>query len=246
LLSVITLTNGDGTTIPANGYTLYPADGYPKTELNLTVDYVWFPAAGAMVYEDVDGIRPKGITFEGSRNTVTYMGYGRAAYIRDAVTVTGRWGYHSDYDYAWQSTGKTLSGAINATTTSITLSAAASTALDVGDVLRLVTGGATEYVRVVGPIANFAAATVITVRRGYNGSTAIAHDTAIAISRWLPEPIIVTATEMLVAAMYASRNNPAGDRLVVEGIGAISIPGRMPDRIKDLIEGYVNVMTGRR
>lgn len=41
LLSVTTLTNGDGTVIPADGYRLYPLNHSPKYGIMLNSDYVW-------------------------------------------------------------------------------------------------------------------------------------------------------------------------------------------------------------
>lgn len=232
LVAVTTLTNGDGSVIPSDGFTLLPVHGYPKRRLELAESYVWLQPAGAIVFEDPDLIHARV-----SSISVTARGV-KSTYLPDRVSIIGKWAHHRDYANAWRAT--TLTGTVATTDgTSLTLSAAAGTQLDVGNVIRL----GDEYMLVVGPVANFASQTAITVRRAYNGSTASAHTTA-PIVVWRTEPAIELACQMLVAAYYAARNNPAGDRLVVPDLGAVQVPSRMPEKVKDLLAAYVNPFTG--
>lgn len=238
LLAITALTNGDGAAIPSDEYTLLPTHGYPKRRLELTERYFWSQPAGALVYEDPDLIHVRASAFTVSERGAHYLGYGRAAYLPDRVSIAGMWGHHRDYTRAWEST--TLTGTVaNATSTTLTLSAAAGTQIDVGSVIRL----GTEYMLVTGPVANFGSQTAITVRRGYNGSTPSDH-AAAPVWAWRMEPPVELACQMLVAAYYAARNNPAGDRLVVPDLGAVQVPSRMPDKVRDLLAAYVNPFTG--
>lgn len=252
LIAITTLTNGDGTTIPGAGCTLQPLYQYPKTDLELSIDYYWFQAPGAVVYEDPDCVRVRALSYTvtGADYLPSYPAYGKGAWLKDGVKIAGLWGHHSDYANAWEDTGLTLSGAHTASTKTLTASGAIGLAWDVGDVLKIVDGATTEYVLVT-YAGTTSLATGITgatcgIRRGYNGSTGVALSNGALIYRWRAEPTIVQATQMLVASLYASRNNPGGDRLVVEGIGAIAIPSGMPVKVKDELEAYVNPFTGRR
>ncbi len=249
LLAVTALLNGDDTTIASTDYTLLPRFAYPKTELELSSDVYWnLPSAGVVVYEDPDCIHVRRDAYWiGEQIRPAYGGYGKSSYVPDNAKITGRWGYHSDYGQAWQDSGLTVgTGGITTTATSLPLSTAAGSALDVGNVVRLISGADTEYLLIRGPIAATTAATTLTVRRGYLGSTAVAHASGVTIDRWQPEYPVEEACEKLVTALYASRNNPGGDRLVIEGLGAVQVPSKIPVKVADLLESYVNPFTGRR
>lgn len=237
LLSLTTLTNADATVIPNTGYTLFPRNRTPKQEIILTQDYRWTPASGDLIYEDPDGIHPRMYGFD-DEGADWAGGYGRASWVREGVQIAGLWGYHTDYGLAWENTALTTSGSTSASATSLVLSAAAGTAIDVGDVLKI----GSEYLLVTAPIAGTSTATTLTVRRAYNGSTAAIHATLSPIYRWLPEPLIVEATRRLVAGMYESRNNATGDRQVVAEIGAISIPSDAYVKVTRLLETFRNEM----
>jgi len=235
LLAAVTVKNADTptrTTIDAADYTKLPEDGPPYTALILSTDVYWLGPSDEGLYDDPDCLHP--------------WHYSRVGWARTGVQIAGRWGYHSEYARAWRASGLTLAGGgMTDSATTMTLSAAASTALDVGCVLRLTTGADVEYMLVEGPVVGTAAATALTVRRGYAGSTAVAHSAATVIYRFWPEPTVVLATQMLVASLYAARQNPGGDRLVVEGIGAIQIPSGMPVKVKTLLEPYERGLYGR-
>lgn len=240
LLSLTTLTNADATVIPNTGYTLFPRNRTPKQEIILTQDYRWTPASGDLVYEDPDGIHARAYGFAYNAEGADWGGgYGRASWVREGVQIAGLWGYHTEYALAWENTALTTSGSTSASATSLVLSAAAGTAIDVGDVLKI----DSEYLLVTGPVSSTSAATTLTVRRAYNGSTAAIHTTLSTIYRWLPEPLIVEATRRLVAGMYESRNNATGDRQVVAEIGAISIPSDVYVKVTRLLQTFRNEMT---
>lgn len=230
LLAAVTVKNADTptrTTIDAVDYTLLPEDGPPYDAILLDDDVYWLAPTDEGVYDDPDLLHP--------------WKYSRYGWARTGVQIAGKWGYHSDYARAWRASGLTVSGGITDSATTLNLSAAAGTALDVGCVLRI--DG--EYLLVEGPVVATSVATALTVRRGYAGSTAAAHNAATAIYRFWPEPTVVLATQMLVAALYAARQNPSGDRLVVEGLGAVQIPSGMPVKVKTLLEPYTRGLYGR-
>ena len=85
LLDLLTLTNGEGTTIASSKYYLYPSNYYPKRGVRLkpTSGTVWLPATTGE-WEQV-------------------------------IQVQGVWGYHEDYTNAWVDTAATLSAAITTT-----------------------------------------------------------------------------------------------------------------------------------
>ena len=227
LLAAVTVKNADTptrTTIDAADYTLLPEDGPPYDAILLDDDVYWLAPTDEGVYDDPDLLHP--------------WKYSRYGWARTGVQIAGKWGYHSDYARAWRASGLTVSGGITDSATTLDLSAAAGTALDVGCVLRVTSGANVEYMLVEGPVVGTAAATALTVRRGYAGSTAVAHLATTAIYRFWPEPTVVLATQLLVAALYAARQNPSGDRLVIEGLGAVQIPSGMPIKVKTLMEPY--------
>lgn len=234
LLAAVTVKNADTptrTTIAAADYTKLPEDGPPYTSILLDQDVYWLSPTDEGVYDDVDCLHA--------------WNYSRVAWARTGVQIAGRWGYHSEYARAWRASGLTVSGGISDSATSLVLSAAAGTALDVGCVLRLTTGSDVEYLLVEGPVTATSIATALAVRRGYGGSTAVAHSAGTVIYRYWPEPTIVKATQMLVASLYAALQNPSGDRLVVEGLGAVQIPSGMPVKVKTLLEPYTRGLYGR-
>jgi hypothetical protein len=235
LLSAVTVSNADTptrTTIASTDYTLLPEDGPPYDSLILDSDVYWLAPTDEGVYDDADCLHR--------------WEYSHAPWARNGLKVVGRWGVHRDYARAWRDTGKTIAtGGITDSATTLNLSAATATAIDVGNVLRITTGADVEYMLVEGPVVATSAATALTVRRGYAGSTAVAHSAATAIYRWHPEPTVVLATQMLVASLYAARQNPSGDRLVVEGLGAVQIPSGMPKKVKDLLDPFVRGLYGR-
>ena len=85
LLSLTTLTNGDGTVVTASDYVLVPANRYPIYGVSLKTSngVVWQPGTG------------------GENQQV--------------ISVAGVWGFHEDYPNAWKASGATLSAAIIST-----------------------------------------------------------------------------------------------------------------------------------
>lgn len=203
LLSVDSITNGDGSALASTAYDLLPKYKYPKTSIRIAQNNYWTGPAAVM----------------------TGAGFGyypalNSEYAKDAIVITGHWGFHRNYAKAWKLL--TITGTVADTSTgTLTLSAAG--ALDVGSVLKAVKADNTfEFLRVTGPTTGISTATSISVERAYNGSTAYAH-TASTLYIWQVEPIIEWATRETVASAYKSRYNASGQQFNPGGIGTITV-----------------------
>jgi hypothetical protein len=177
LLEVTTLTNGDSTAFAASGYKLYPLNSYPKHGVR------------ALASSSVQWTADSSGDYEG------------------AVSLDGVWGYHEDYDNAWESV-TTLSTAIS-TTTSTTCTVPANKIVS-GDLLKV----GSEFVYVSGLLEG--ATDTLTIERGVNGSTAAAHLVSSTLYRWT-YPVIEKLCRDAAVAYWRLRANPVGETIVVGG-----------------------------
>lgn len=122
----------------------------------------------------------------------------------DAITVVGIWGCHDDYANVWQ-TLATLGAALNASATTLTLSAAAGNA---GELWKI--GDEFLYL-------SARSGTAATIVRGVNGSTAAAHDNGATIYRWIPMREVSGMCRAGTAMKYALRENPQVETLIIDG-----------------------------
>jgi len=128
-----------------------------------------------------------------------------------AVTVTGTWGYHNDWDNAWVDTGDTVQD--NPLTSSNTLLAVDdidgytvemyAPRICAGDLLKI----EDEYVAVTE--TNDDKNTAV-VRRGVNGSTAASHIQTTAIYVYRPPEVITNDCLALVKFIYETRSAVGG------------------------------------
>ena len=114
-------------------------------------------------------------------------------YDENAITVNGIWGYHAYYLVAW-ALASTLSGAINASTTTIAVTSSAS--YSAGHIVRC----NDELMLVVTVATNS-----LTVIRAWNGSTAAAHDSLTTLPVWKTQADVARGC-MIQAARYYKRN----------------------------------------
>lgn len=228
LLSISTLTNGNGDVITAASYVLLPKFRYPKEYIRLVSGSFWRGPGDPATSTDCVSLGVHPLTL--------------AQYAVDAVEVVGTWGFVPHYTTAWTATSVNISSASG---TSLTLATAPGTAFDVGSVLRATVSGNNEQMRVTGPIASFSTATTITVERAYNGTTQNSYASSTALSVFqVPYSIQLAAAEW-VAAIYQGRQNPTGDRVNVGGFSAVlpvNIPGKVIDKLR---WPYFNEMYGR-
>lgn len=108
---------------------------------------------------------------------------------RQALSVSGLWGYSADLD----ATGASLAAAITSTTAT-TLTVSDGTLIETGWSL-LIDSEQLFVVAVSG--------VTVTVGRGANGTTATSHSLAATIYRYVPAPAIEEATATLVTMWYA-------------------------------------------
>jgi len=114
-------------------------------------------------------------------------------FAENAVTVNGIWGYHAYYPVAW-ALASTLSGAINASTTTVAVTS--STPYSAGQIVRC-----NDELMLVTAVATNS----LTVIRAWNGSTAAAHDSLTALPVWKTQADVARGC-MIQAARYYKRN----------------------------------------
>lgn len=128
--------------------------------------------------------------------------YGAFATGRRTVRIAGVWGWHDDYDLAWQATGQSTTEdplSSSATALAVTVGPGApdrtQPAFQVGQLLRL----GSEYLLVTQADLG---ADSITGIRGYNGSTAATHVTGTVIEMWQPHELASQATLIQAIRWY--------------------------------------------
>lgn len=206
LLSLTTLTNGDDTTISASDYVLDPANKYPKHSIKLVGD-------------DTNWQLPTG----GQREQV--------------IDVTGLWGYHRRYsDKAWIDTLDTVQdNPLSSSATSLTVSDADGDAGD-GEGTRFQAGNmikiGSEYLDVVSVNTS---TNVLTVVRGYNGTTAAEHAQGITIYVYRPMENIVRAAKRWVKYVYRQKDVDTMDTAHILGTGVRITPSMIPPDVVALL-----------
>jgi hypothetical protein len=145
--------------------------------------------------------------------------FGFADYdFEPTFTVDGIWGYSTrSYDNSWD-TLSTTSETLTDSTTDIVV--ADSTLYEVYDYIRI----ESEFMQVT---ANDTATDTLTVTRGVNGSTAVAHDgssTALDVDRWQIEHAVKDATTRLTAFLYQSRQGLGNTIVFQDGTVASQYP----------------------
>lgn len=154
----------------------------------------------------------------------------------DAISVAGVWGYHSDYDNAWASTGLTVQGGgLSDSATTVTVSATITGAdsygvapvLSPGNLIKV--GG--EYMAVTK-----ADGVSLTVRRAVNGTTAAAHAANAIVYVFYPEAPITRAVLRWAAYLYARRGEFS--QSVFDGVGVTTFPPDAPQEVQHILDGY--------
>jgi hypothetical protein len=102
-----------------------------------------------------------------------------------------------------------------------------------GNLLRLVSGGNTEFVRVL----DTSGQDTLKVDRGVNGTTAVEHPLNTPIGVWYPEEAMIRAVSRWVAYLVASFGR--FDQITVDGLGgATKFPTDIPDEVKAIFREY--------
>lgn len=204
LLEVVSLVNGDGSSIPADSYVVEPYNTYPKFKI------VLLGSSGAAWAPDANGN------------------------VEKAIKLTGYFGMHDRYADAFEDSLDTVQDdPLSASATTLTVSDADGVALDgsaqrfqAGQMLKLVTSaGLVEfvYVAAVNNTTN-----TLTISRGYNGTTAVAHAQGEKIYIFRPMENVVHACTRLVAWAYRQKDADVFDKSVILGTGIKVVPSNMP------------------
>lgn len=137
------------------------------------------------------------------------------------VSIHGTWGYHPNWSQAWASLD-TLSANITSTATTLTVSDVDG-ADQYGNTPRFSAGNIiridNEYMLVT---ATNTTTNALTVIRGYNGQTAVAHTSTTAVYVYQVDDSINRAVSRQVGLMYARRG--AYENATITDLASVSFP----------------------
>lgn len=152
------------------------------------------------------------------------------------ATITGTWGFHSDYTNAWQKVDD-LAADITSSATSLTV--ADIDGADVYGITPRIAAGSllkldTEFIEVT---ATNISTNVATVRRGVNGSTAAAHTTGADVYVWQVEDPIRRVTARQAGLLYARRG--AFTTVEITGLGSeVRYPADLLPELRAVLQDY--------
>lgn len=153
----------------------------------------------------------------------------RFARQRRLIEITGSWGYADDR----QTIGALVSGAHNATTTTLTTTSA--TGMAIG--LTLLIGSEQLYV-------TGGAGTTWTVERGVNGTTAASIADQAPIQRYRYPAPVVQATYMQLARWWKRKDDGFAQVLLSPDLGRMSVFRGLDPDVQLLLASYVMPMVG--
>jgi hypothetical protein len=156
---------------------------------------------------------------------------------RQAIAVSGIWGYRTRYpNEAWLSVD-TLQAGINASVTAYTVldvdganAFGYTPRIDVGNLARI----GTEYLDTISTVAGTTNA--VNDVRGILGSTAAAHDNGTAVDIWRPEPDIVRACLRWADYLYSRRGEFS--KVTFDGVATVVFPPDAPEEVENIINPY--------
>jgi len=170
---------------------------------------------------------------DGDQTMLEYSGT-----LQKANAVTAIWGYHEDWDNAWENSQDDVeNNPLTAAGTSITVNDA-----DGADQCGLTPRFQPlqllkiedEYVYVT---ATDTSTNKLTVIRGVNGTTAAAHVQNTAIYLYRPMEDIVQAAKDLAKYLYHTKDS-TGDVTMFPEAGAVTVPEGVPRSVKQAVEAY--------
>lgn len=207
LLEAVEILNGDGTELTSAEYFLEPFERTPYSVLTLKSGATWCP--------DTNGN------------------------LKGAVSVQGFWGFHSNYDQAFaDSLDTVLDAPLSAGATQIHVADVDGITEDLieprfqaGQLLRI----DDELMLLLKTQSKATADDILTVKRGYNGSTAAQHIAGSPVKIFRPEESIVQACLRLVKWRYVQKDVDTFDRTYVAGTGVVSAPASLPADVRDIL-----------
>ena len=154
------------------------------------------------------------------------------------ATVTGVWGYNTDYANAWMAVDALAAG-VNASVTTITVDDVAGFN-PLGEYPRISPGNVIqiddEWMDVISTDPDLNTAGVV---RGVNGSTAAAHLISAVVSVYQVDESIRRATARQAAFLYSRQG--AFDTMRIDGASVIQYPQDMPQEISALLDLFANM-----
>lgn len=198
LISVSSITNGDGSTIASDKYDLLPIWQYPKEKVRLKVGMYWVSPGEANGDCGVAG----GYPMPGK------------AYAEDAIQITGFWGFNRRGTAAWRKlNGITVGTNYTSGATALALSGVPGKQLDIGSMLKI----GDEQLLVTGDIANSIEnagynSASLQVDGGQNGTVPADHASGADVYIWQVETVIETATRLTAVWLYETERDGAGRR----------------------------------
>lgn len=170
-------------------------------------------ASGGTVSGSVYNLRPDDVYPKNIVELTSASGsYWDFTYNEDRVQITGIWGYAPNYARAWKST-TTLAEALDSSETAVDVTSA--TNISAGDHILV----ESEQMYVTSVSSN-----TLTVERGANGTTAAAHDTALAVYVYQQLADIKSAVREMVVWKYKHKEQIGtvtvfdGTTIQVEGL----------------------------
>lgn len=142
------------------------------------------------------------------------------------VNVTGVWGYHSDYDNAWEQTA-TLNGNVTSSTTTIDVQAGEGASFSEGHFVRI----NAEYMEVTSISTD-----ELTVRRAQNGTTATAHSDGDDVDVFEVEPDIMRVVARQAGLLIAREG--AYEVATFDAVGVVQYPQDLLTELEAVIQLY--------
>lgn len=175
---------------------------------------------------------------ESSGSTFNYSGTPQRAVHLDAIR-----GYHEDYSNAWVNTGASTTAALTATAKTLTISGSAgediwglAPRVDVHQIIKI----DDEFMHIV----DGNGASIITVLRGINGTTAATHASAATVYRFDFEPDVEYSARRLAAFQYHKNLSPFTNRVASLQLGIIETPEAWPEEVADRLSRLIRTRIG--
>lgn len=151
------------------------------------------------------------------------------------VTITGVWGYNTDYSQAWASVD-TLQAGINASVTALTVADVDGADLD-GFTPRISAG---NYLKIDSEVmqvnATDTVTNIVTVRRGVLGTTASIHSNGASVATYQVDGVIERITARQAGLLYARRGAFTSET-TPEG-GVVSFPADLQYELTNVLKEY--------
>ena len=154
-----------------------------------------------------------------------------------SVKIVGILGWHPDYANAWEASGDSIqdTGGITAVATTVTVADAdgadargLTPRFSVGNLAK----AESEYMAVTGIATN-----VLTVRRGWRGSTAATHTKSTALAIWRPELTATEAAKIQAARLFKRGQQAFADAGASVELGRLLYVKRLDPDVEAILMG---------